>query len=198
MQPFLFCYVSIVKGEKKMRKWLYGSVLLVLIVTFFSGVWYTMIRESSIEAVDSVAPIAETQEDREYYEPGEPYVEEDIDGNELFRLEVHVLDELPEEAKLKELDKTQEYIGFELYAKNNQEAGLDFKPYYSKLKVNGSQVAPADFVIIEQDGWNKFMMKSKGSFRLVLIYAVDRNAKEMTLVISPEFYYKDILYKWMR
>jgi hypothetical protein len=198
MQPFLICYVCIVKGEIKMRKWLYGSVLLVLIVTFFSGVWYTMIRESSLEAVNSVAPIAKTQADREYYEFGEPYVEEDMDGEELFRLEVNVLDQLPEEAKLKELDKTQEYIGFELYAKNDQEAGLDFKPYYSKLKVNGSQVEPADFVIIEQDGWNKFMMKSKGSFRLVLIYPVDRDAKEMTLVISPEFYYKDILYKWMR
>lgn len=157
-----------------------------------------MIRESSTEAVNVVAPITKTQADREYYEFGEPYVEEDMDGEELFRLEVNVLDQLPEEAKLKELDKTQEYIGFELYAKNDQEAGLDFKPYYSKLKVNGSQVEPADFVIIEQDGWNKFIMKSKGSFRLVLIYPVDRDAKEMTLVISPEFYYKDILYKWMR
>ena len=198
MQPFLFYFVFIVKGEVIMRKWLYGSVIFLLIVTFFSGVWYTMIRQPSLEAVNSVETTVKDQADHEYYEPGEPYIEEDKDGNELFRLEVNVVDQLPEEADLIELDNTQEYIGFELYAKNNQEAGLDFKPYYSKLKVNGSQIEPQDFVIIEQDGWNKFMMKSNGSFRLVLIYAVDRDAKEMTLVLSPEFYYKDILYKWIK
>ncbi|WP_226657917.1 hypothetical protein [Pseudalkalibacillus hwajinpoensis] len=183
-----------------MGRWLLGFTLLLLIGVFFSGVWFTMIREdqTSIEAVDTVAPTAKTHTDQEYYEPGEPYVEEDMDGNEFFRLEVNMMDEIPAEADLKELDQSQEYIGFELYAKNNQESGLDFKPYYSKLKVNGSQIEPEDFVIIEQDGWNKFMMKSDSSFRIALIYPVDTDAKEMTLVISPEFYYKDILYKWKR
>ena len=200
MQPFLTCFVYTMKGERVMGRWLLGFSLLLLIGIFFSGVWFTMIREdqTSIEAVDAVAPTIQTHADQEYYEPGEPYVEEDMDGNELFRLEVKVMDEIPAEADLKELDQSQEYIGFELYAKNYQESGLDFKPYYSKLKVNGSQTEPENFVIIEQDGWNKFMMKSDGSFRIALIYPVDKDAKEMTLVISPEFYYKDILYKWIR
>ncbi len=200
MQPFLTCFVYKMKGERVMGRWLLGVTLLLLIGMFFSGVWFTMIREDQtrIEAVDAVEPTVQNDDGQEYYEPGEPYVEEDMDGNEFFRLEVQVLEEIPAEADLKELDPSKEYIAFELYAKNNQESGLDFKPYYSKLKVNGSQLEPEDFIILEQDGWNKFIMKSNSSFRIALIYPVDKDAKEMTLVISPEFHYKDILYKWIR
>ena len=182
-----------------MGRWVLGCMAMVLIFGFFTGVWYTMIRsdQSKVEAIDS-APIQKKEEESTYYEPGEAFVEKDMDGNELFRVEVDLVNKIPEEADLPNLKSDMEYVAFELFSRNSDEYGVEFKPYYSKLKVNGSQIKPEDFVIIEQDGWNKFRMEGGGSFRLVLIYPVTRNAKEMVLTISPEFYYKDIVYKMIR
>ncbi|MGB8002123.1 MAG: hypothetical protein WCF60_18785, partial [Anaerobacillus sp.] len=165
----------------------------------FTGVWYTMIRsdEAKVNATES-DPVQKKEDESTYYEPGEAFVEKNMDDNELFRVEVDLVTKIPEEADLPNLKSSMEYVAFELFARNSDDYGVEFKPYYSKLKVDGSQINPADFVIIEQDGWNKYLLESGGSFRLVLIYPVERNAKEMDLTIRPEFYYKDIIYKVRR
>ncbi|MDO6655914.1 hypothetical protein [Anaerobacillus sp. 1_MG-2023] len=181
-----------------MGKWIIGATIIVLIVGFFTGVWFTMIRNNYPEAetTESVSiQKIEKHSNENGYKLGEPYVEKDMDGNEIFRLEVNRVDQIPGQEDLPELEKKKKYIGFEIYSKNFDEAAIDFKPYYSKLKVNSSHIKPEEFVIIDQDGWNKYWIKGGGSFRIVLIYAIDRNAKEMTLIITPEFSYKDLLFK---
>ncbi|WP_270182163.1 hypothetical protein [Alkalihalobacillus sp. CinArs1] len=177
-----------------MRVILVGITMALLITAFFTGAWYTMIRDP--EAASKVVEEEPIVKEEKIYEDGESFVEEDMDDNKLLTLQVTRLQEPPEDAELNELPANKEYAFFELFVENFEEYGKAFKGYYTKLKVQGEQVEPVDFVVVDKKGWNKFRLESEGHVKMILIYAIEKDVKEMDLIVSPEFYYKDLVYRF--
>ncbi len=155
-----------------------------------------MIREPEVAADKAVAEEKQAPKNEKVYKDGEAFIETDMDENKLFKLQVKKLDNLPEEANVEELSENEKYAIFELYAENFQEYGTGFKGYYTKLKVLDEKIEPNSFVIADKKGWNKYRLESGGHVKMILIYLIDKDVNEMDLVITPEFYYMDIVYRF--
>lgn len=171
-------------------------MMSLLITAFFTGAWYTMIRDPEVATEKAVAEEKTVPNQEMVFQDGEVFIETDQDDNELFKLQVTKLDALPEDADVEEPSSNQKYAIFELHVENFEDYGKGFKGYYSNLKIGNEKIEPSDFVVVDKKGWNKIRLESGGHVKMVLIYLIDDNTNEMDLLISPEFYYKDIIYRF--
>lgn len=165
----------------------------LMILLFFSGAWYTMIREAEV-ASESRSSEKEVPIKEKVYRDGEAFTELDPDGKEVFNLQIKALDKLPEDAEVEKLQSNKKFAVFELYLENLKDHNVEFKGYYTNLMVDEKEIKPDDFVVIEEEGWNKFRLEAGGYLKLVLVYTIDKSTSEMKLVVSPGFYFKDYAY----
>lgn len=168
----------------------------LMIVLFFSGAWYTMIKDTEVVSESSLSKAEEVPKKDKVYQDGEMFTERDPDGKEVFRLQVKKLKQIPDKAELETLPENKKHVAFELFVENLNTHNVEFKGYYTTLTVGDKEIKPEDFVVAEEEGWNKFRLESGGYLKLVLIYPIDKSTNDMKLIVAPEFYYKEFTYRF--